>query len=345
MEIFIDTSVIYTDPYWKRNFPGQIIDAAKNGQLNIYFSDVVLRELRRNFEKQIEKELLVIAAANSNVNKLSQRHKTIEIPKKEIYLAEFDEYYNDFFKHKNIILLKTEDNILNELLEKAIHRIKPFTDTRNEFKDAAIWTTYYRYAKEKGLNNCHLLTNNKKDFTDTEGNLHKELLSDYDKFKVHLTLDEFYKANKEVIDKPIIEFQNWIEKQTINEEYVFDLLNDNETGKVFEEVRRKFKNADPTTFVDDREFPNVFGGYVDIEDVHWYDCTDIEIDIINDYAIISGTLELTVEFELYGYNSVRDAGDEKNPHYGSVDKEVEVYFNFRFDRDKMPKNFEVTGVK
>ena len=344
MDIFIDTSVIYTDPFWKRNFPGQLLQAAVNGRATVYISDVVLRELRHNFEKQLDKEFSTINSANRNIKKLSRRHQEILTPTKEKYLEEFDQYYVEFFKNKKIIKLPTDGSMFNDILDRAIERKKPFTDNRSEFKDAVIWTTYFKYAKENGLQNCHLVSNNKKDFTDNDGKLHPELKSDYDKFEVHITIDDFYKSNKDTIDKPLIEFQSWIEKQSINTKTVFDLLLSNETDKVYDEVRRKFENADPSSFVNDREVGGVFGGYVDVDEAEWYECDDIEIDVIEDYAIISGKLTLNVTLELYSYNSTRDPGDEKFPFYGNAESEVTVYFNFIFDKDKTPKSFEVVDV-
>ncbi len=345
MDIFIDTSVVYTDPFWKRNFPGQLLEAAKDGRVRVYIADVVLRELKRNFEKQLDKEFSAINSANSNIKKLSRRHQDIPAPTKDKYLEDFDNFYEELFKNKNVIKLPTDQSMFNDLLDRAIERKKPFTDNRSEFKDAVIWTTYFKYAKEKGLTNCHLLSSNKKDFTDNDGKLHPELKNDYDKFEVHITIDDFYKANKETIDKPLIEFQQWIDKQSINDKYVFDLLFNNETDKVYDEVRRKFENADPSPFVEDRESGNVFGGYVDVDEVEWYDCDDIEIDVIKDYAIISGKLNLNATLELYSYNSVRDPGDDKFPYYGSADRELNVYFNFIFDKDETPKSFEVRHVE
>lgn len=345
MDIFIDTSVVYTDPFWKRNIPGRILKAAMDGRINIYIANVVIRELRHNFEKQLDKEFTSVISSNSNIKKLSRKHIDIIVPTKEQYLNDFDNFYNDHCKLKNIVELPTEKNILEELLERAIKRKKPFNDNRSEFKDAVIWTTYFKYAKSKGLTDCHLLTNNKKDFTDNEGNLHQELGNDYDKFTVHLTFDDFYKAKKDYFEKPIFEFQEWINQKKLDENVVFDLLGDNEVDKVYSEVQSRFENIDPSNFVSERETINVLGGYVDIGEVEWRECDDIEVDVIGEQAIISGILLLRVSLELYGYNSVRDLGNEKFPHYSSVDQDVKVFFNFLFDRDQVPKNFEVTDVE
>ncbi|WP_276373954.1 PIN domain-containing protein [Chryseolinea sp. H1M3-3] len=138
MDIFIDTSVIYTDPFWKRNFPGLLLKAARDGRLNIYFADVVLRELRHNFEKQLDKEFISVGTSNSNVKKLSLNHTDIIVPNKEQYLADFDKYYTDLFQSKNIIKLHSDKNMFDDILERAVKRKKPFTDNRSEFKDAVI---------------------------------------------------------------------------------------------------------------------------------------------------------------------------------------------------------------
>mgnify|MGYP002405608036 CR=1 FL=1 len=64
MDIFIDTSVVYTDPFWKRNFASQILDAARDKRIKIYFADVVIRELKHNFRKQVIKEINSINNSN-----------------------------------------------------------------------------------------------------------------------------------------------------------------------------------------------------------------------------------------------------------------------------------------
>src|SRR5690606_26807175 len=157
--------------------------------------------------------------------------------------------------------------------------------------------------------------------------LHNELKKDYGKFSIHLTLNDFYKENKEYIDKPILEFTNWINKENINEEYVFDLLFQSEHQSVYDVIRRKFENIDPSNFSDE-DFFVPLGGYIDVGEIEWYSCEDIDIDIIKDCSIISGTLHLNAELEFYGYNSVRDTGDEKFPYCGSKEAEVKVLFNF-----------------
>ena len=164
MNMFIDTSVIYTDPFWKRNFASQVLDSAKEKRSNIFISDLVIRELRHNYEKQLNKEIISIKNSNLTISKLVNRHKNTDLPVIAEYLAEFDKYYNNLFKFENIILLKSSKDYFEELVDRAIEKTKPFSETRSEFKDAVIWFTYYKYAKLKKLNDCHLITTNVTDF-------------------------------------------------------------------------------------------------------------------------------------------------------------------------------------
>ena len=345
MNIFVDTSVIYTDPFWKRNFASQIIDAAHDNRVKIYIADLVIRELRHNFNKQITKELISIKNSNLLIRRIARKHKDTQIPSIDDYLTEFDSFIEELFKNESIIKLDSSKDFFDEILDRAVLRKKPFTDSRNEFKDTVIWMTYYKYAKENQLEDCHLLTNNVKDFTESDNKkeLHNELKKDYDKFSIHLTLNDFYKEHKEYIDRPIIEFTNWINDETIDEEYVFDLLSQSETQSVFDEIRRKFEGID-LSYYSDEDFYVPMDGYVDVGEIEWYSCEDIEVDIIKDYAIISGTLNLSTELEFYGYNSIRDPGDEKFPYCGSKEIEVKVLFNFLFDKTEKVESFEITDA-
>jgi predicted nucleic acid-binding protein len=53
MNIFIDTSVVYTDPFWKRNFATQILDAAKDNRITVFIADLVIKELRHNLKRKL----------------------------------------------------------------------------------------------------------------------------------------------------------------------------------------------------------------------------------------------------------------------------------------------------
>ena len=128
MNIFIDTSVIYTDPFWKRNFASEILNSAKDKKLTIYISDVVIRELRVNLIKQLNKEINSLKNSYLSIRKLTLEETKSELPSLENYLTEFDEFITNLFDNQNIIELKSSKEDFDEILERAIQRKKPFTD-------------------------------------------------------------------------------------------------------------------------------------------------------------------------------------------------------------------------
>jgi predicted nucleic acid-binding protein len=57
MNIFIDTSVLYKDPFWRSNFYSELLDIVKEREVNLYLSNVVVLEIERNYGKIIDEEI------------------------------------------------------------------------------------------------------------------------------------------------------------------------------------------------------------------------------------------------------------------------------------------------
>ena len=345
MNLFIDTSVIYTDPFWKRNFANQILESAKDERAVIFISEVVYRELREKYRQILEKEINSLKNPNSTIRKISRKHQDIEIPNLENYLKDFDIFYDTIFQYRNIILLKPDKEYFNELLDRAIERRKPFSETKSEFKDAVIWLTYYKHANKFSLDNCHLITSNISDFaaSSQEIELHPDLKKDYDKFSIHKTLEEFYKKHKDFIDQPIIEFAEWIESEKIDNNYIFDLLFESYTEFVYGEINSKFENIDPSILLEE-DYLRLRGGYINVDEVEWYECRSTVVDIVKDYAIISGVLTIYVQLDLFGYNPFGGFTDDKSSYVASLNKELKVSFNFTYNKSKQIENFDITNI-
>lgn len=344
MNIFIDTSVIYTDPFWKRNFSRQLINAAKLKRLNIFISDVVIRELRKNYKSQLETEIANLTKVERTLDKLLSTKHALNKPDIEKHLKEFDRFYKELFTEPNIIKLDCNKNFFDDILERAIQEIKPFSKGKAEFKDAVIWTTYYSHAKKELLQNCHFLTNNKSDFTNPNGGLHDDLKKDYDKFELHITIDDFYKNNNSSLDKPVTEFEDWLVKRNIDENYIFRLvLNDTEaTDRVFYELDSKYHNVDPSFLNNKVKLSVPFNGYIIVTSIEWNGCKNIDTDIISDYSIISGTLPILTTLQMIETSSNFNG---KESHSDFLQIKLLIHFNFSFDQEEKVKNFEVTRIE
>jgi predicted nucleic acid-binding protein len=349
MNIFIDTSILYSDPFWQENFPNQLMNVARDKRVNIYISDIVLKELRHNFEKELDKELFELRKRNNILKKFLRRFEPYVAFDKESCLLDFDNYYKDIANYNYIKILNYKPQYLSAIVDKAIIRQKPFSEKKTELKDALIWLTYSDFANTNNLENCYFLTENCSDFCDLEKlksgvfELHSDLKNECDKFKIFRSIKDFYKANSDWLDKPIIELKQWIESQNIDDEYVFDLLWKNETDKINSEIQWQLDKINLKSLFnrDDIDFE---GGYIDTNEIEWYDCNNIEIEVVSDYAIVTGFLTVYAKIQAYGYNSERDQGDDKFPLIGDLDLTFEVLFSFTLEKEKAFDNFEVHEI-
>ena len=350
MNIFIDTCILYTDPFWKENFTSQLLDISKDGRVKIYLSEVVLKELRHNFQKNIDKELYDLRKSNSTLQKNLRRFRSLELPDKNECLADFDRFYQEIQTYNKVEILKCKDEFLPKVLDMAITRIKPFTEKKTELKDALIWLTYSEFVNKNNLTDCFFLTENCNDFCDIDKlkqkkyELHPDLKKDCDRFKIHISIVDFYKSNSEWLDKPKNDFKEWIKNEEIDYLYVFDLLWENKTDKISSEIQNEIDRLDPNKFFENGHLVTM-GGYLEVDDIEWYECKDVEIDIVGDYAIITGTIIVYAELKAYGYNSVRDSDDDKYPYLGDKGIEVDMTFTFTIEKDGKPENFEIIDTE
>lgn len=349
MNIFVDTSILYPNPFWKGNYYGRILEVAGNNRAKIFISRIVLKELRHNFEKNLNKELYDLKKTNSSLKNNLRRFEPFELPKKEECLADFDSYYKVMEEYNGVKILECPNDFLEPVLERAIKRIKPFTEKKTELKDALIWLTYSNYVNQNDLDDCIFLTKNCTDFCDLKKlkqnifELHDDLKKDCDKFQIFTSIQAFYQANSEYLDKPEKELEQWIERINFDNDYVFDLLWDNEGDSITNEISNLVDRIDPESLFDDGHLITM-GGYLEIGDIVWLECNDVEIEVVSDYAIISGILIVHADIQGFSYNSVRDQGDEKYPYAGERNIEIKIYFNFTIEKEGTPENFEITDL-
>ena len=350
LNIFIDTSVIFTDPFWKGNFSSQLLETARSKRINIFLSEVVLKELKYNFEKNLNKESNKLQSINSFLNKNLSSFKQIQFPDKKVCVANFNLFYKKLQRNGVIKVLKYKNEFLPEVLSRSISRKKPFSEKKTELKDALIWFTYVDYVKKNKLENCVLLTANCSDFCDQKKlkeniyKLHPELIKDSNQFQVFVSIRDFYKANSDWLEKPKREFMNWINAENINEQYVFDLLWDQSESDIHQQLQNHIAFIEPHKLIEDSHLI-LMGGYIEMGDIEWLKCNNIEIEIISDYAIISGVLLVSADIQGYGYNSVRDYSGEKFYLVDEVNIELDLLFSFKYSYDRELNNFEVNDVE
>ena len=357
MDVYIDTNMLFSDPFWNRNFANELLSLAKKNLINIYISDVVVRELQKNYIQQIKKEVDIIVKATSKINDLCGSEVKIEYLDIEKEIEKFDDFYRNLFNdYPNIIRLKKIDlEDFEEVLERAVVYRKPFKEGKSEFKDAIIWLSYSKIAKKRQKESCFFLTQNLSDFSEQVNKnekekdrikaykLHKDLSNDYDKFVIYISFEGAYKVISESIDKPNPAFESWIKGENIDNDYVFNILINEFTPEINDNIVEFCQDMSPSYFFRIEAY-DLSGGYTELASYNFLSCINTEIDVIEEYAIISTILIVNISIDIHRYNMDRDLGESKFPRLETVTKAIEVFINFKFSKNENPGDFEVTGI-
>lgn len=344
MNIFIDTSVIYKDPFWKGNFFSELIDIVKEKEIGLYISDVVLMEIERNYGKIIDRQITQLSKAHSEID-----HYQMELDKKSTIdktksIKGLKAHYKKLEDDNIVTFLKYSNEMMPEIVNRAIYRKKPFTETKTELKDTIIWLTYSEYAENQKLKDCILLTSNVSDFCDAEKakqkifEIHPELQKDSKRFKV-------YKSPKDLIqnEKPALQFiskrfGSWLEEQQFNNKFVLELIKKTFWKQIIQQIEREYENLSlDDVFKEDY----YLDGYVSPDFIEITDVDTIKIDTFNEECIISGNIFISCNVEGYQYNPVRDKGEDRYNYFGELTKLGIFTFSFYYDQSENPRSLNL----
>ncbi|QHC84710.1 hypothetical protein AS589_07875 [Empedobacter brevis] len=109
MNIFLDSNILFQDYFFDNKSNKKILDYCKEGLLNLYMSEIVRLELRRQFQKELEERNREIKKIIKDSVRLKIETKIIEIDISR-QLEKFDTFYkrltyNDNFFYCHIIMI------------------------------------------------------------------------------------------------------------------------------------------------------------------------------------------------------------------------------------------------
>ncbi|AJO60806.1 PIN domain-containing protein [Bacillus sp. YP1] len=222
MNFFLDTNILFSDPFLRNNHNKQLIEMVRmslqmdrefiedtgydseflHERSKIYISSVVYAETKNKYFEKIDELFSHFEQFNDGIKDYMGTEKEAISPyTKEQCQQQFDQYYDELRQEGIIEILEPHDNLMKDLIERAINRKAPFFDgkKKNEFRDAVFWLTYSSFVKENRLENCYFITNNVNDFfditcIDSSSVLHPELLKDCDNFIL-------YRSIKDLVNK------------------------------------------------------------------------------------------------------------------------------------------------
>lgn len=345
MNIFLDTSILYSDPFLKGSYSSQLLDFSKDKQIQIYISRIVLKEIERNYSKILTEENNKIKDLNDKMIQYNIHGTSLTKINIDESVNLLKEFYENLNKQKIVIILEYTNDMFPEIIERAVYRKKPFKENKTELKDAIIWLSYSNYAEVNHLENCFLLTKNKSDFCDPDEiekdlfRIHQDLESDSNKFKVYTSVNEILKKiNLQIKHESELELK-WHEYFT--EKNIFDLIEKDYFREVIFSINKKLESYDLNKIFN---YGHIIEGYCFVSDTELMVLREFEVQAFKTKCIVSGMLEVFCTIEGNQYNPVHDSWEEKYSYIGDEEMYIEVQFSFESDENLKTNNFYIEAI-
>ncbi|MDU4882976.1 PIN domain-containing protein [uncultured Clostridium sp.] len=288
INVFLDSNIIYNNPFMDSGFNKKLLNKIKQINGYVYITDIVYKEVIHNYIRKLEELNSEIDKLQTKINKtnIEMSFKNIDV---NVEQKKLESRFNELVENNYITILSTDSNLLNEVIERAIRKIKPFSDNKEEFRDCLIWLTYVKKAELDELENCFFITNNVSDFFDKDKkSLHPDLFKDSKRFKIYKELIDFFNSEQRLFD--LGNFKKIKENFTFKfgDLYSYDMI------EKFEYELKEYINKNNnllSKYIFDLEEPT---------DIKFEDYTIRDENIIStDLNIENKTIDITGELNIY----------------------------------------------
>lgn len=196
MIIYIDSNVFFDDPYLAKPTFSIILEKVRNSNGVIKMPEVVYSETLNNLlNKNISEARDGLRKPDKQITKylagsgLEEKYKLPTLDDAEIKTSFHNRYDElttegvlEIIDHKTI----DKDYLLKDIMNRALNCIRPFSASKEEFKDTIIWHTVIEDIKKNGYTKCFFISNNNSDFFEKNSvdnktemaSFHKDLIKD-----------------------------------------------------------------------------------------------------------------------------------------------------------------------
>ncbi len=278
MKIVLDSNIIIAD-FWMESTNFKILfESAKKGDVHIIIPEIVLDEVVNKYSQRLQVSSRDIGSELKKFNKLSKEIIKQPIEQKLIEKSRkrYEERLRKIVKENEILVLKYPKTDHKYIANKAMLKLKPFNTNEKGYRDNLIWENVKElltdYESVSALPELVFISNNYKDFTEKDYELHSDLITELE--------DEDFDSKSVIIYPSLGEFNDKQVKLFFTQ------------SKSFEEKLKSGEiwNFDLRTEVNEYLYQNFVGS----ELFHFYD------DFAMEYSepTVSGILDEDYEIEV-----------------------------------------------
>lgn len=286
MQIIIDTNIFRQDLFLRSRKSEMLIDYLSKTEHQLVLPEIVFREILALYKRTLVEKFGNILKGYDDLARVLFNPVDYQKPSLEIG-EQLEAFENNLRKKlhiidKNIITIKNSH--LPDLVNRAINRIHPFSESKAEFRDALIWLTVLDQASLAEDKTITFISANTKEFSDTQDTLHPKLLEEAKARDVvveyYSSLDSFIKSKASKIE--------FITERWLNESLDFETI-ESDLIRILEKYRIK-ELADKAKVKDDN--------FTEISAIN--QCANIWVSDFYVYEMLDGSIrvEIVLEAEL-----------------------------------------------
>lgn len=355
--IILDSNILFNDSLFNTGYLKRLLSYSNVGAIEILLSKVVIEETINNkiktlnssytdAKKHIEKfnSVAYYKSIETDIIDLDAETKHVE--------SEHHNRYSELSNNGFIKIIPYNNDLLPELLHRAIKKIRPFTEKKEEFRDAVIWLSCIEHLKNNNYEKAFFISNDITDFcvSKTNNELHNDLKKDHKEIKLCTQIKDLFIKEKEYFKSVIPEdcsekLTDWLSQKNINYDYVQEYISSNLYDEFVSHANKSIEQIEPHEI--DSEI--YVGGYVQptfSSDEYLLDKSSLAIQADLDCIIITGSVISNTTVEAYQYNPIHDEPeDEKFTFFCEAFIELEMEFIFSISPDKdEPYDFDITNI-
>lgn len=256
MVVILDTNILIKCPRMDTNFHKLLYDYLDKTDSHILLPKLVLEEskavykrtLIEKYEKYQEKGILLNALLISK-----KELESINIDKEvENFTSHVLSIYSKFHKE---YLIEYDPMMLEEAVRRAINKIRPCSEKKEEFRDTILWLTVLDAAKSQDEKNIVFISENTSDFCAANNQLHPDLIKDIKDNDIQVfyfnSIESFIEKYADKINKLTDDrVENYLSENNIEIE-VFKLLDRGIFNDIIQRfLEHKYDEIDDLTLLD-----------------------------------------------------------------------------------------------
>lgn len=206
MKIVLDSNIIIADFWMKSTNFELLFERAKIRDIQIFIPEIVLDEVINKYSQRLLKSLREVSSELKTFNKLSKETIKQPIEQKVIdkSIKNYQKHLLKLVKDNNIMVLKYPKTDHKYLAKKAMLKLKPFNSNEKGYRDSLIWENIKTLLTDcesvSALPELVFISNNYKDFTENEHDLHFDLIAELE--------DEDFDSNSVIVYSNLSEFND-----------------------------------------------------------------------------------------------------------------------------------------